>query len=224
MSKPDPITTVSHSLKVRPNFLSAWLRNPKQVGAVLPSSDGLTNTMAAQVNRGPGLTIELGAGTGAVTSALLSRGIKPDHLVLVEKDRILAKELDHHFPALRVLEGDAARLQQLLQRSGLGLADNVVSSLPLLSMRTLTRIRVLSQVFAILQPDGKLVQFTYSPRPPVPERLAHSLGITGKRIERVLWNLPPANVWVYKRNFENMAVIRPKIDAQHRGATRRPGF
>ncbi|MEL0587035.1 MAG: hypothetical protein AAES65_19465 [Candidatus Thiodiazotropha sp. (ex. Lucinoma kazani)] len=88
----------------------------------------------------------------------------------------MAKELDHHFPALRVLEGDAARLQQLLQRSGLGLADNVVSSLPLLSMRTLTRIRVLSQVFAILQPDGKLVQFTYSPRPPVPERTCSFIG------------------------------------------------
>ncbi|MCM8857264.1 MAG: hypothetical protein LC541_14995 [Candidatus Thiodiazotropha sp.] len=224
MSKPDPITTVSHSLKVRPNFLSAWLRNPKQVGAVLPSSDGLTNTMAAQVNRGPGLTIELGAGTGAVTSALLSRGIKPDHLVLVEKDRILAKELDHHFPALRVLEGDAARLQQLLRRSGLGLADTVVSSLPLLSMRTLTRIRVLSQVFAILQSDGKFVQFTYSPRPPIPERLAHSLGIEGKRIERVLWNLPPANVWVYKRTLENITATRPKVNTLHRGDMRRTGF
>ncbi|MCU7890055.1 MAG: hypothetical protein KZQ59_18980 [Candidatus Thiodiazotropha sp. (ex Lucinoma aequizonata)] len=215
---------MSHSLKVRPNFLSAWLRNPKQVGAVLPSSDGLTNTMAAQVNRGPGLTIELGAGTGAVTSALLSRGIKPDHLILVEKDRILAEELDHHFPALRVLEGDAARLQQLLRRSGLGLADNVVSSLPLLSMRTLTRIRVFLQVFAILQSEGKLVQFTYSPRPPVPERLAYLLGIEGKRIERVLWNLPPANVWVYKRTHENIITNRPKINTLHRDDMRRTDF
>jgi len=195
-----------------------------QIGAVLPSSDELTNTMAAQVDRGTGLTIELGAGTGAVTSALLNRGIKPDHLILVEKDRILAKELDHHFPALRVLEGDAARLQQLLRKSGLGLADNVVSSLPLLSMRTLTRIRVLSQVFAILKPEGMLVQFTYSPRPPVPERLAHSLGIKGERIERVLWNLPPANVWVYKRTHTNMSSTRTKVHSLHYGDTRGAGF
>ncbi|MCU7851671.1 MAG: methyltransferase [Candidatus Thiodiazotropha sp. (ex Monitilora ramsayi)] len=213
---------MSQRLKVRPRFLSAWLRNPRQVGAVLPSSDGLTQTMAAQVDRGTGLTVELGAGTGAVTSALLTRGVTPDRLIVVEKDQILAAELARHFPALRVLEGDAARLRKLLRRSALGLADNVVSSLPLLSMRTHTRIRVLAQIFAILHPEGKLVQFTYSPRPPVPVRLAYALGVEGERIERVFWNLPPANVWVYKRTRMNLTATRSGIKTLHND-TRAPG-
>ncbi|MCU7798412.1 MAG: hypothetical protein KZQ75_14905 [Candidatus Thiodiazotropha sp. (ex Myrtea spinifera)] len=182
---------------------------------MLPSSEGLTNIMAAQVEKKAGLTVELGAGTGAVTSALLTRGVTPDRLIVVEKDHILAAELARHFPSLRVLEGDAARLQKLLRRSALGLADNVVSSLPLLSMRTHTRIRVLAQVFSILRPEGKLVQFTYSPRPPVPERLAYALGVEGKRIERVFWNLPPANVWVYKRTRMNSTVTHPEIKTLH---------
>jgi phosphatidylethanolamine/phosphatidyl-N-methylethanolamine N-methyltransferase len=186
-------------LKIKPAFLSAWLRNPRQVGAVLPSSGGLTNAMAAQVNPETGLTIELGAGTGAVTSALLDKGVDPERLVVVEKDQILAKKLEHHFPTLKVLEGDAARLQQLLKQASLGLADNVVSSLPLLSMRSHTRIRVLSEIFNSLHPEGKLIQFTYSPAPPIPDRLANSLQVSGKRIDRIFLNFPPAHVWVYKR-------------------------
>ncbi|MES9940712.1 MAG: methyltransferase domain-containing protein [Candidatus Thiodiazotropha sp. 6PLUC2] len=190
-------------LKLKPDFLSAWLRNPRQVGAVLPSSGGLTSAMASQVNNSKGLTIELGAGTGAVTSALLDKGVTPEKLVVVEKDQILAKKLARHFPTLKILEGDAARLQQLLKQSELGLADNVISSLPLLSMRSHTRIRVLCEIFNSLQPDGKLVQFTYSIKPPIHKQLANALQISGSRIDRVLWNLPPAHVWVYKRAKPN---------------------
>jgi phosphatidylethanolamine/phosphatidyl-N-methylethanolamine N-methyltransferase len=155
--------------------------------------------MAAQTDCGPGITIELGAGTGAVTSALLTRGIKPNKLVLIEKDRILARELMQHFPNLQVLEGDAARLAQLLRISEIGRVDNVVSSLPLLNMRQRTRVRIIKQIFSILRPEGKFIQFTYSLRPPITERLSHSLDVNGERISRVLWNLPPAHVWVYKR-------------------------
>jgi phosphatidylethanolamine/phosphatidyl-N-methylethanolamine N-methyltransferase len=164
--------------------------------------------MAAQVNDDRGLTVELGAGTGAVTAALLERGLTPERLVVVEKDRILAKKLARLFPSLTVLEGDAARLQQLLKQSELGPIHNVVSSLPLLSMRSHTRVRVLAEIFNSLQPEGKLVQFTYSPRPPIPERLALSLRVKGNRIDRVMWNLPPAHVWVYKRT-QNASI--PKL-------------
>lgn len=190
-------------MKARSNFLSAWLRNPMQVGAILPSSNSLTSTMAAQINCGSGITLELGAGTGAVTSALLTRGINPEKLVLIEKDTILAGELSKRFPNLRVLEGDAARLKQLLQNSEMGLIDNVVSSLPLLNMRHRTRVRVLRQIFAVLHPEGKFVQFTYSLKPPISERLAYSLDVDGEMTDRILLNLPPAHVWVYRRRQDD---------------------
>jgi phosphatidylethanolamine/phosphatidyl-N-methylethanolamine N-methyltransferase len=204
--------TMLSQLKIKPEFLSAWLRNPRQVGAILPSSGGLTNAMAAQVDKRSGLTIELGAGTGVVTSALLEKGISPEQLVVVEKDKILAGRLAHRFPSLTILEGDAARLQQLLRQSDLAAAYNVVSSLPLLSMRTHTRIRVLSEIFNSLHPDGKLIQFTYSLTPPIPDQLACSLQVNGHKIDRILWNLPPANIWVYRRNQPLSCTIRPGSD------------
>jgi phosphatidylethanolamine/phosphatidyl-N-methylethanolamine N-methyltransferase len=190
---------VSEILRLGPQFLAAWLRNPLQMGAMVPSSDLLAGAMAEQVDRSEGLTLELGAGTGAVTGVLLERGLEPGRLVVVEKDPVLAGRLTQRFPAVRVIAGDAGRLRSLVGRAGLEPVGAVVSSLPLLSMRKLTRTRVLAQVFAVLRADGLLVQFTYSPWSPIPESLADVLGVQGRQVARVIWNLPPANVWVYSR-------------------------
>ena len=183
-------------------FLSAWLRDPRQTGSLLPSGSSLARAMAAQVDPGPGLVVELGVGTGAITRALIARGVTPQQLVLVEKDPALSGTLKQRFPDTVVLCGDAARLKGLLQRAGVGCCSTLISSLPLLSMRCLTRTRVLSQIFGVLGSHGTLVQFTYSPLPPIPDTLARALGLSGTRVGRVLWNLPPAAVWVYTRRAE----------------------
>ncbi|MCB1797943.1 MAG: methyltransferase domain-containing protein [Gammaproteobacteria bacterium] len=190
---------MSASPRLKPPFLSAWLRNPLQMGAVVASSDELAHAMAAQVDADSQLIIELGAGTGAVTTALLARGIVPSALVVIEKDPELARQLARRFSSPPVITGDAARLRDLLGHIHNRPADAVVSSLPLLSMRTLTRVRVLAQAISALRPNGRLIQFTYSPKPPIPGPLAAALGVSGERVGRVLWNLPPASVWVYTK-------------------------
>lgn len=188
---------MSLTLGMKPHFWSAWLRNPRQMGAVLPSSDGLASAMAGQVPPDSGLLLELGAGTGAITRALLAGRIDPGRMIVVEKDSRLADQLMRDFPGVRVLAGDATRLRSLLGLAHAGKVDCVVSSLPLLSMRAFMRTRVLAEIFTVLGPGGRLIQFTYSPRPPIPQSLAEGLGIRGQRVARVLRNLPPASVWVY---------------------------
>ena len=184
-------------------LLSAWFRNPLQTGALLPSGSGLAQAMAAQVEPGRGMVVELGAGTGAITHALIARGVTPQQLVLVEKDPVLVGTLKRCFPEAIVLCGDAARLKGLLHRAGVARPGTLVSSLPLLGMRSRTRTRVLSQIFDVLDARGMLVQFTYSPLPPIPHALGSALGVSGARVARVFWNLPPASVWVYAGRTEN---------------------
>ena len=193
-----PLKAVAHSMQ----FLSAWFRNPLQTGALLPSGSGLAQAMAAQVEPGRGMVVELGVGTGAITRALIARGVTPQQLVLVEKDPALFEALKRRFPEAMVLCGDAARLKGLLHRAGVARPGTLVSSLPLLSMRSRTRMRVLSQMFDVLDVHGTLVQFTYSPLPPIPGALETSLGVRGTRVASVSWNLPPATVWVYARRTE----------------------
>lgn len=180
-------------------FLSAWLRNPRQTGALVPSGSALATAMAAQVEPDNGLVLELGAGTGVITRALMARGVRPEQLVLVEKVPELAHQLHQRFSQVNVLCGDAGRLKKTLELEGIGSPATVVSSLPLLSLPGQVRLRILSQVFSLLGSGGQLIQFTYSPLPPIPPGLANSLVVEGKRVARVPWNLPPAAVWVYRR-------------------------
>ena len=179
-------------------FLSAWFRNPRQAGALLPSGASLAQAMAAPVDPARGLVIELGVGTGAITRALIARGVMPGQLILVEKDPALFGEMERRFPGVVALQGNAAHLARLLSRAGAGRPGTLVSSLPLLSMRRRQRLRVLIQMFSSLGVGGELVQFTYSPLPPIPDVLAVALGVAGTRVARVFSNLPPAAVWVYR--------------------------
>ena len=56
------------SLRENLDFVRLWLRRPVSLGAILPSSKGLAQAMAEQVDPlDPGAVVELGGGTGSIT-------------------------------------------------------------------------------------------------------------------------------------------------------------
>lgn len=173
-----------------------WLKNPRKIGAVAVSSAELAGAMARQVPRGPGWVVELGGGTGSVTKALLKAGTPPDKLIVLERDPTLHKVLQERYPGVKVLLGDAGRLQSLLKREGIDHVKAIVSSLPLVSMKRAAQDRITAQVFMVLEPGAPLIQFTYSLFSPIARR-RH--GVHGEVGDRVLQNLPPASVWVYRK-------------------------
>ena len=173
-----------------------WLKNPRKIGAVAASSPELAAAMARQVPRGPGYVVELGGGTGPVTKALLEAGTAPDKLVVVERDPTLHRLLQERYPGVRVVLGDAAKLQKLLKSEGIDHVKAIVSSLPLISMKRSIQDRITAQIFSVLEPGTPLIQFTYSLFSPIPRR---RFGVHGEVEDRVLQNLPPAHVWVYRK-------------------------
>ncbi|RWN54556.1 MAG: SAM-dependent methyltransferase, partial [Mesorhizobium sp.] len=59
-------------------FFKCWQKDKKGVGALMPTSIHAARRMASVVNPHSGLPVlELGAGTGVITRAILERGIKP---------------------------------------------------------------------------------------------------------------------------------------------------
>jgi phosphatidylethanolamine/phosphatidyl-N-methylethanolamine N-methyltransferase len=184
-------------------FLKRWLRRPLAMGAVVPSGRLLAEAMAratlAAMEGRPGHVVELGAGTGRVTKALLAAGIPPQRLALIERDPELSAFLRRHFTGPQIIEGDAARLPRLLAGHGITPVAAVVSSLPLLSLPAEVVAGIVQGVFELLPRGAALVQFTYGPTPPVPRGLRESLrleGVSGRRIWR---NVPPAVVWTFRR-------------------------
>jgi phosphatidylethanolamine/phosphatidyl-N-methylethanolamine N-methyltransferase len=70
-------------------FFRGRQKDKKRVGAVMPTSIHAARRMASVINPGSGRPIlELGAGTGAITRAILERGVRPHQLVSVDIRRI----------------------------------------------------------------------------------------------------------------------------------------
>jgi phosphatidylethanolamine/phosphatidyl-N-methylethanolamine N-methyltransferase len=179
-------------------FIRTWIEKPLSLGAVTPSSRALARTMAAYVDpRQPGPIIELGPGTGPVTEALVAQGIAPSRLVLVEFDPTFCRLLRARYPAATIVQGDAYNLKRLVAGVTRQPAAGVVSGLPLFTKPLRMRLRLLFEAFALMSPGSPFVQFTYNAVPPLPKRLDR---VSAEASERVWMNIPPARVWVYRRD------------------------
>ena len=171
--------------------------NPRAMGAACPSAPALASCMASRmpVDR-DGLIVELGGGTGAVTAALLEHGVPPWKLVVIERSPTLANHLRRRFPQLRVVQGDAAQLAQLLGHDRSRGIGGIVSSLPLRSLPPAVTRAVGHQFETLLDAGGLLVQYTYDLRGTQPRLLP---GFR-RRSSKIVWsNLPPARVEVFER-------------------------
>ena len=182
-------------------FLRRWLNNPMRVGAIAPSSRRLADEMAKLVpTGGHGWVIELGGGTGVVTAALLRAGIAPGRLAVIERDPLLHRFLRERYPALHVIQGDAARLADAVRPLRIHRAAAVVSGLPLLSMPRPVQDEIVRSAFGLLAPGAPFIQYTYGPLSPVGRE---RLQLEGFLARRVVGNLPPASIWVYRRPGES---------------------
>ena len=192
-------------------FFRQWLRNPLAVAAISPSGRQLARRMIAELPPGARRVIELGGGTGVFTRALLEHGIAPRELMVVELNEELHHLLRRRFPESVVVCGDATRLPDLVAQHRFGApgdVDAVISGLGLLSMARATQRAILEGAFDLMGPDGRFIQFTYGPRPPLRPEVSQALGLHAMRGATVFRNIPPATVFVYARARSRAIVPR----------------
>lgn len=180
-------------------FIRSWFDNPLRAGAVSPSGRSLARMMARYVDQhATGPIIELGPGTGAITEALLARGVAPARLFLIEFDPNFCKHLQSRFPGVNVIEGDAYAFRELLSGRLSAPVASIVSSLPLLVKSEKQRLDLLADAFDCLAPGGAFIQFTYGPVSPIPRYRQFGPTFRAERSPQVWLNLPPASVWTYR--------------------------
>lgn len=177
-------------------FFRQWLRSPKSMGAVIPSSQVLARAVTEAVHWRPGQqVIELGAGTGAISQGLIDSGLPPEALMTIELDLPLFEYLRRRFPAVRVVNGDATRLVDIVRQQGITQVSTVISGLPMVTMPLAFQRAIIEQSFEVLGTNGSLLQYSYSPISPIPAR---KLGVEAKLVKFVVRNVPPATVWRFQ--------------------------
>lgn len=170
-------------------LLLSMLRNPASTGALFPSSRGLARAMADAAS-GAERVVELGAGTGPVTHALIE-ALPYVPLTAVEIEPALAATLRQRFPDVDVQLAPASQVIDALASSTERIV--LVSSLPFRSLPQPARISTVMSLCNFLShhPERRLVQFTYQPRAP----FSVPAGLRWAHVATVWANTPPAGIW-----------------------------
>jgi phosphatidylethanolamine/phosphatidyl-N-methylethanolamine N-methyltransferase len=177
-------------------FFKGWMKNPKNVGSVIPTSDHMAKRMASVIDVHSALPVlELGPGTGVITRAILQRGVKPEQLFCVEYSAEFAKKLRHDFENVNIVEGNAFDLETTLGDAKALTFDCVVSALPLLSFPKTMRVQLVNDLLTRIPEGRPVVQFSYGPLSPVPP----IPGVTVRHLEMIFRNIPPAQIWTYRK-------------------------
>ncbi len=192
-------------------FLHNWVRTPIAIGAVVPSSRLLARLMAADISPGARI-LELGAGTGSVTRAVLDSGVRPEDLYLVERNEEFAAILRRRFPRSPVIQADVGSLADHAADLPGGF-DFIISGLPLVFFPLSHKVRILAQAFSLLRADGHFHQFTYRGRCPVGRETCMLLRLASSLIGFTPLNLPPA--FVYRLTRKPDGDIEPARPARH---------
>ncbi len=180
-------------------FLREWFANPLRTGAVAPSSPQLGAAMARWLPRNPeSFVLELGPGTGAVTDALLKRGLREDRIVAIEKNPTLAQLLRKRFPQAQIITGDAWHMDALLRELRVPVVNvgAVISSLPLLNFPKEQADELAQKIRIVLEPRGRWVQYSYQ----IVKNRSRGADDFKLLASKIVWfNLPPARVSVFQK-------------------------
>jgi len=177
-------------------FLRQFLRNPRQISSIVPSSPYLARAMAQGLSGTTGRVVEFGPGTGSLTQGILAAGVRPADLTLFELDSQFVATLRQQFAGVTVLNVPADQAPAHIA-PGVGA---VVSGLPLLSIPHEICAAIVKAAFDILAPGAPFIQFTYGPKPSIPADIIADLGLDARQSAFVWRNLPPARVYRFTRN------------------------
>ena len=169
-------------------FLKTFLAHPRQVGAVLPTSQRAVSDMLdlAPLPQAT-LVVELGSGTGSYTGAILDRLSPQARLIAFEIEPAMADGLRRKLPdpRLQVVTGSAEDLLTVLAGDR---PEVIVSALPFTSLPAGLGKVILQRAAQALAPGGSLLVLQYSPF--IAGTLSQLFGSVRRRI--CLVNVPPA--------------------------------
>ncbi|MBD3281984.1 methyltransferase domain-containing protein [Candidatus Uhrbacteria bacterium] len=170
-------------------WLTKFFKAPKTIGSIAPSSNSLGHLMVKNLPFNA-KTLELGPGTGAITTHITAKLSDPSLLTCAESDSQLAAICQNKFPNITVLNQD---IQQILNSNHS--FDAIISGIPFAAMKPKHRNQLFHLIHQRLTPGGTFTMFQYSMLTRQELR-----NIFGKlTTDFTLFNLPPAFVFTCRK-------------------------
>ncbi len=150
-------------------FFKRFLRSPREVGAILPSTRHLGRAMVRGLDLKAGdLVLEYGPGTGSLTHAIAESVARTPGLryLGIERDAEFCELLRHRFPSLEFVNSQVEDVRRLLAERDLPAPRAILSGLPLILLPKMTEIVVTAS--QILTKGGEFRTFSYLQCYPTP--------------------------------------------------------
>ncbi|WP_307353677.1 class I SAM-dependent methyltransferase [Paenibacillus polymyxa] len=174
-------------------FLQRFIKNPKRVGSILPSSRFLASKMVQSVPWNDVTTIaEFGSGTGVITRFIKLRVNRSAKVLLFEIDDKMRSDLQTNYPNFSC-HSNACYLTKIMNRKGIDPLDCIISGL--FNFKSELRETLLHQITEALKPEGKFIAFQYSLQ--MKKHLSEKFIID--KIDFVPLNFPPAFVYTCRK-------------------------
>lgn len=146
-------------------LLSSFIKNPKEVGAIAPSSKFLTKGIIKNINFKTSKNIvELGPGLGTFTKLILKKANPDVRLFCLEVNKKFCSYLEKNIIDERmiVIRAGAEKLTSNLKKFSVNEVDCVVSGLPFLNFSDSKKGEILKEVKNSLSDKGKFILFQYT--------------------------------------------------------------
>ena len=180
-------------------FFQGFLREPQQVGSLIPSSRFLERRLVKiSAVRHARTVVELGPGTGGTTHALLRALPAGAHLLAIEIDPRFSEMLRAEItdPRLIVHRGSAEDIAVTLPSYGLPAPEVVISGIPFSTIPASVGESILRAMWSSLAPGGRFVAYQFRDRVAVLGR--RMLGRPEVDVE--LLNVPPMRVYSWRKS------------------------
>ncbi|MEW9094729.1 MAG: rRNA adenine N-6-methyltransferase family protein [Clostridiaceae bacterium] len=147
-------------------FIKEFVKNPKFIGAVAPSSKYLAEKMIEDIDfERCNCIIEYGPGTGVFTEKLIARKKEDTLLIVFENNKEFYEDLLNIYRYknnVKIINDGAENAKKYLEYYNVKQVDYIVSGIPFTVLPVNISNRILETTKEILDNNGEFITFQYS--------------------------------------------------------------
>ena len=183
------------------NYIKQFLLNPKEIGAIKESSEGLAELITCMADLSNATNVvELGPGTSVFTRKILQKIPSTSNFFALETNPFFVSQTKKNCPEATVYHDSASKLQEYLRKHNMDSCDCIISGLPWAAFDEESQKEFLDSITNSLRPGGEFLSFSYlhSIFLPSARRFRSMLNEIFSFVKRtkVVWkNVPPAFVY-----------------------------